>query len=79
MLEFSLEVLQLFSFYLCLKTPSSTPRHHHFRALNRYITFFVLEKFYTSRHRRQSRGIVGTLSGWRQPYTQIKSKSFWIC
>ena len=56
MLEFSLEVLQLFSFYLCLKTPSSTPRHHFFRALNRYITFFVLEKFYTSRRRRLKRG-----------------------
>ena len=60
MLEFSLEVLQLFSFYLCLKTPSSTPRHHHLRALNRYITFCVLEKFYTSRRRRLKRGKVGT-------------------
>ena len=76
MLEFSLEVLQLFSFYLCLKTPSSTPRHHHFRALNRYITFFVLEKFYTSRRRRLKRGKVGTRSGWRQANTQFKSKSF---
>ena len=59
MLEFSLEVLQLFSFYLCLKTPSSTPRHHFFRALNRYINFCVLEKFYTSRRRRLKRGKVG--------------------
>ena len=76
MLEFSLEVLQLFSFYLCLKTPSSTPRHHFFRALNRYINFCVLEKFYTSRRRRLKRGKVGTKSGWRQAYTQFKSKSF---
>ena len=68
MLEFSPKVLQLFCFYLCLKTQSSPTRHHHFCVINRYISFCVLEKFYTSCHRRQSRGIVGTLSGWRQPY-----------
>ena len=76
MLEFSPKVLQLFCFYLCLKIPSSPTRHHHFCVINRYISFCVLEKFYTLRHRRQSIGIVGTLSGWRQPYTQIKSNLF---